>query len=297
MRLRAALVAALIIAAGPLAAMMGANPTDAATGGPSRAVVVADSGTGIVVRGIEFESDSISGVEALQLAGLAPVIEGFSGQGGAVCALQGVGCPSDGSCLTCDPRGYYWAYHRAPAGAGGYTYSRAGAGSTQVHDGDVEGWKWGTGSPPPFHSFASVFPEPAPQPTPPAGGDTGGNGSGGAPAVSAGGGVTSPGAPPGGTPGATATGGVTTTSAMPEAPTTTATVIAGDGAPSTSVPSDDQADQADQDAIAFSAARSSRPVEHSNGRGWVISAGLFALTLGAVTALVWRARRARRQAT
>jgi hypothetical protein len=25
----------------------------------------------------------------------------------------GVGCPSDGSCLTCDARGYYWAYHRA----------------------------------------------------------------------------------------------------------------------------------------------------------------------------------------
>lgn len=292
MRIRAALVAALIIAAGPLAAMMGANPTGAATGGPSRAVVVADSGTGVVVRGIEFDSDSVSGVEALQLAGLAPVIEGFSGQGGAVCALQGVGCPSDGSCLTCDPRGYYWAYHRAPAGSGGYTYSRAGAGSTQVHDGDVEGWKWGTGSAPPFHSFASVFPEPAPPPTPPAGRDTGGNGSGGAPAVSTGGGAASPVAPPSGTPGATATGGVTTTSAMPEAPTTTA--IAGDGTPSTSVASDEQADQ---DAIAFSAARSSRPVESSNGRGRVISAGLFALTLGAVSALVWRARRARRQAT
>ena len=291
MRLRAALVVALIIAAGPLAAMMGANPTGAATGGPSRAVVVADSGTGVVVRGIEFESDSISGVEALQLAGLAPVIEGFSGQGGAVCALQGVGCPSDGSCLTCDPRGYYWAYHRAPAGAGGYTYSRAGAGSTQVHDGDVEGWKWGTGAAPPFHSFASVFPAP-PLPAPSAGGDTGDNG--GEPPVTAGGGVTSAVVPPSGTPGATATGGVTTTSAMPEAPTTTATAVSGDGAPNTSVPSDDQADE---DAIAFTAARSSRPVASSNGRGWVISASLFALTLGAVAALVWRARRARRQAT
>ena len=27
-----------------------------------------------------------------------------------------------------------------------FTYSRAGAGSTQVHDGDVEGWKFGTGA-------------------------------------------------------------------------------------------------------------------------------------------------------
>ncbi|MCB1017381.1 MAG: hypothetical protein KDB10_20005, partial [Acidimicrobiales bacterium] len=139
MRLRSALLTAALVVACLLAALAGPGARDAVASGPNRAVVVADSGTGVIVRGIEFSAESISGLEALQLAGLSPVVEGFQGEGGAVCALAGVGCPSDGSCLTCDPRGYYWAYHRAPAGSGGYTYSRVGAGATRVHDGDVEG--------------------------------------------------------------------------------------------------------------------------------------------------------------
>ena len=58
----------------------------------------------------------------------------------------------------------YWAYFRALAGATQYTYSLAGAGLTQVHDGDVEAWTWGTGSPPSrFVSFADVWgPDPPP---------------------------------------------------------------------------------------------------------------------------------------
>ena len=155
MRLRSALLTSGLILSCLLAALLGPIAPNAVASAPNRAVVVADSGTGVIVRGIEFGADSISGIEALQLAGLDPVVQGFDGEGGAVCSVAGVGCPSDGSCLTCDPRGYYWAYHRAPAGSGGYAYSRVGAGSTRVHDGDVEGWRWGTGSAPPYHSFVT----------------------------------------------------------------------------------------------------------------------------------------------
>lgn len=296
MRLRSALGAAAVIVVCLLAAMAGGRAPGAAASGPNRAVVVADSGTGVLVRGIEFEADSISGVEALQLAGLDPVLQGFDGQGGAVCALQGVGCPSDGSCLTCDARGYYWAYHRAPAGSGAFTYSRVGAGATRVHDGDVEGWKWGTGSPPPFHSFASVFPAPTTPPT--SSGGTGGTGTGGtgdnatpapgAPGVAAGTPSTD-GSATGGEGGPVSTAAGATTSVAPSA-TTSTTVAAGDEHTTS-----ERADGSSADEVAFQAAQSSRPADSATSKGWAASAALFTLTLAVIAALVVRSRRRRRR--
>ena len=287
MRLRSALLTAALILLCLLAALAGPIAPGAVASGPNRAVVVADSGTGVIVRGIEFEADSISGVEALQLAGLAPVVQGFQGEGGAVCAVAGVGCPSDGSCLTCDARGYYWAYHRAPAGSGGYAYSRVGAGATRVHDGDVEGWKWGTGSAPAYHSFESVFP-PAPVTTaPPSGGAPGG----GSPGV-----TTAPG-PGAGSPdagveagtGPAASGDPMTTTSVAE-PATTTSLSAAAGGTTTSLAA---GDAADADEIAFQAAQSSRPDDSGSRRGTVASVALFLVTLGGIAALVVRSRRHR----
>ena len=119
----------------------------------ARAVVVVEPGPGAV--SICFDG-SISGMEALQLAGANPVTYGFSGQGGAVCQLYGVGNPADQSCLI-GPGGQYWAYFRAAPGATGWTYSRGGASSTTVTDGSVEGWRYGTGAAPGFVSFCAVI--------------------------------------------------------------------------------------------------------------------------------------------
>lgn len=288
MRLRSALLVASLIVACLLAALVGPSAPQAVASGPNRAVVVADSGTGVIVRGIEFESETVTGLEALQLAGLSPVIQGFQGEGGAVCALNGVGCPSDGSCLTCDARGYYWAYHRAPAGSGAYSYSRVGAGATVVHDGDVEGWKWGTGAAPAYHSVDEVFP-PAPVTTaPPSGGGTGGgNGSGGAPAPGPG-----PAAPGGQGPAGTGTpeaGEPDTTTSVVD-PATTTSVAEAAGATTTSAPG---AGTDDADEIAFQAAQSSRPDEGGSQRNTVASVALFLVTLGGIAALVVRSRRRR----
>ena len=85
----------------------------------ARAVVVVEPGPGAV--SICFDG-SISGLDALQLAGANPVTYGFAGQGAAVCQLYGVGNPADQSCLI-GPGGQYWAYFRAAPGAGGWTYS------------------------------------------------------------------------------------------------------------------------------------------------------------------------------
>ncbi len=291
MRLRSALVVSASIVTCLLAALIGPTAPKAVADGPNRAVVVADSGTGVIVRGIEFEVDSVSGLEALELAGLSPVIQGFQGEGGAVCAVAGVGCPSDGSCLTCDARGYYWAYHRAPAGSGGFTYSRVGAGATRVHDGDVEGWKWGTGAAPPYHSFASVFP-PAPVTTaPPAGGDSGGSGPGGGAGDGSSPEVTTPGSPvttP--APGAPTAGDPVTATSVAGDQTGTTAVAEGGGATTTS---NLAADTDGADEIAFQAAQSTSPDEGGSSRGSLASAALFLVTIAAVGALVVHSRRRR----
>jgi hypothetical protein len=114
----------------------------------------------------------------------------FAGQGGAVCRLFGVGRDAGPNCLGgADGDNRYWAYFRAPAGTSTYTYSRAGAGSTQVHDGDVEGWKFGTGAAPPYAALPPVTttttaPASGPGSTPPGQGPSstpgGGNGAPGA---------------------------------------------------------------------------------------------------------------------
>ena len=157
----------------PLAGPATAARADVTTQGCSaRAVVVVEPGPGPVT--ICFDG-SISGLDALQLAGANPVTYGFAGQGAAVCQLFGVGNPADSSCLV-GPGGEYWAYYRAGPGAGGWTYSRGGASTTTVTDGSVEGWRYGTGAAPGFVSFCAVVgcgppptdPPPATQ-APPAG--------------------------------------------------------------------------------------------------------------------------------
>ncbi len=162
-----ALLAALSVVAGGVGLGLAAVPAQAATA--HRAAVVVYVNGAVHTAKVTFTGDSISGLDALNDAGFAPLARVFGGNGGAVCALEvggtTIGCPADNSCLTCaEPS--YWAYFRALAGATTYTYSLGGAGNTQVHDGDVEAWAWGTGSKPtPFVSFADVWAPSDPPPT------------------------------------------------------------------------------------------------------------------------------------
>lgn len=174
-------------------AVYSAAPAQAA--GAHRALIVVDTGTTTYRQVITFTEDSVSGVHALELAGAAPVVYTYSGQGGAVCRLFDVGRDAGPGCLGgADGDNRYWAYFRAPSGTSSFTYSRAGAGSVQVHDGDVEGWKFGTGQAPAWSAVpapsTTTTVAPAPPPTaPPA------SGSGPAP-VASGSGPTSAGPGP-----------------------------------------------------------------------------------------------------
>jgi hypothetical protein len=95
-----------------------------------------------------------SGYDALMLAG-PPVQALVSAQGVAVCQIGEVGCPT-GDCFcrcqgsTCD----YWAYSHLRNGH--WQTAATGAGGRRLSHGDVEGWRWGGGSPPPVIDFEEL---------------------------------------------------------------------------------------------------------------------------------------------
>ncbi|HEY5886925.1 MAG TPA: hypothetical protein VIT24_04310 [Acidimicrobiales bacterium] len=253
-----------------------------------RAAIVVDTGSGVVSRCVTFSEDSISGITALQRAGLAPVVRSFSGTGGAVCGLNGLGCPADSSCLTCQAPNY-WAYYRADNGANGFSYSQVGAGSTQVTDGDVEGWRWGSGAAPAFRSFGSICPLQPPLTTttttttaPRPDGSDNGNGSTGNP----------DGAPgPGGTPGSASDDTPPGASQTTVVPTTTAV---GEGR---TAPGGQDSDPTDGDSAAAvdgedAAARTPLDEDGSGAgaRTWVA----FVALLGGFGLAGWRIHRVRR---
>lgn len=189
-RVRAVLVSFVVL--GALAVPVAVSGP-AAAAGANRARVIVDTGGQTIVRDITFDG-TITGIQALQLAGANPVVYSFNGQGGAVCRLYGVGRDAGPGCLggaDSDPN--YWAYFRAPAGSSSFTYSRAGAGSVTLHDGDVEGWRWGTGAAPAWSA------PPAPTTTTTTAAPASGGGSGPA-GPTAGGGTVTP-AGPGTAPG------------------------------------------------------------------------------------------------
>ena len=201
--LRTAILAPLVVAVIVTAAAIGAvGPSlpAADAGGQNRAVVVVDTGSSVRAACVLFSESSITGAEALRRSGMSPVFQGFSGLGSGVCSLNGVGCPSDGSCLTCQAPSY-WQYWRSSGG--GFSYSSAGASSTSVTDGSIEGWRWGAQqSPPPVRSVDAVCgpatppstsppgtaPPAAPAPGAPAAGGSGGVGAGGSGTGGSGGG-------------------------------------------------------------------------------------------------------------
>jgi len=287
--LRAAVLGALVgslAVAGMVGSAFSAPAPEAQT--MNRAAIVVDTGSGPVSRCVSFAEDSINGIEALNRAGLAPVVRGFSGEGGAVCGLNGVGCPADSTCLTCQAPNY-WAYYRADNGAGGFAYSSVGAGAIAVTDGDVEGWRWGTGAAPSYRSFSSICPlQPPPttttttNPPPPGGGNGNGNGNNGGPGPGQNGG----GPPTDGPPDDTAPGATTTV----VGPTTT---VAGEGSPDEGGQETTSAEDAAA-ALDGEEAAARTPLEDAEGGGGSTRTWLaFVALLGGFGLAGWRVRRIR----
>ncbi|MDQ1403220.1 MAG: hypothetical protein QOG03_1536 [Actinomycetota bacterium] len=264
-----------LVMVGCLAAMA-VSPPPARAATTHRALVVVDTGSQVKHRCIGFSSDTITGRQAIDRADVQPVYSGYSAQGTAVCSLCGTGCPAD-NCF-CDPN-RYWRYYRQPAGSSSVTYSNQGAGSTTVHDGDVEHWSWATtNTPKPGPDNIDQYCAPVAQATttsaPSSGGSTGSAGG------SSGGPSPAPSRSPGGV------GGATTMS--PAAGETASTVSASSGATTTA-----RAAQGAEQAAAGGGPRT-RAAKHASSAGSVAG---FVLALAALVGAVLLARRARRRRT
>jgi len=158
-----------------LLALVGASLPVVRAQTPNRAGLIVRFGDGsVTTRCIEFSESEINGYDLLTRSGL-DIVEAFDpGQGAAICSIEGEGCPAS-SCLTCDVPNY-WSYWHLVDGA--WVYSQIGASNRTVHAGDVDGWRWGSGDPPPVVPFdqictppptttATATPQPTDTPPPP----------------------------------------------------------------------------------------------------------------------------------
>jgi len=143
--------------------LIGIGQPDAHAQQPNRVGLVIRHGSGtIITRCVEFSGSEISGYDLLMRSGLDIVADFGSGMGAAICSIEGEGCPVN-ECLTCATPDY-WSYWRLTDGA--WSYYQAGASTSTVRDGDVEGWSWGSGDSPPVLSFDQIC-APPPTNTPP----------------------------------------------------------------------------------------------------------------------------------
>lgn len=134
---------------------------------------------GLVVQGpdnttqtycIAFDTDTISGLDLLIKSGLPLKVQAYGGMGAEVCQIGATGCDYPNQACACQsygPNGVYWSYHHLQDNK--WKASITGAGSYQVHPGDVEGWAWSDGAPPKLYTFSQLCPaaQPPPSPTPP----------------------------------------------------------------------------------------------------------------------------------
>lgn len=120
---------------------------------------------------LEFESDTITGLDLLLKTGLEVKVEA-QGLGALICSIGATGCDYPAQTCVCQsygPGGVYWTYHHLVQGR--WRASITGAGTYKVKPGDVEGWAWSSGSPPPVYTFnqlCQVAEPPTPTPQPPA---------------------------------------------------------------------------------------------------------------------------------
>jgi hypothetical protein len=100
---------------------------------------------------ISFTESSLTGLDLLQRSNLGAETATNPNQGTAVCKIGEIGNAS-ADCFGSMPN--YWSYWQM--GSTGWDYAVTGADKSQVTDGAVNGWSWGTGNPPPIITFQNI---------------------------------------------------------------------------------------------------------------------------------------------
>ncbi len=143
MRWPASQIRRLSLALTLVAALLLGSGAAADTANRAGLVVRHDDGTLIYVL-VTFTEDSITSEELLLRSGLEAEVAPFGGLGGAVCSLDGEGCPAtDCFCKSYTSPAYFWHFYTLQDGA--WVEELRGPASRDLHDGDIDGWSWTSG--------------------------------------------------------------------------------------------------------------------------------------------------------
>jgi hypothetical protein len=152
------LMPALIPMPGRTEAWAGTPRGSQAQQGVHRAGIVVQFGDGSArTYCISFAGDSISGLDLLMSTGLEVKAEHYGAMGAMICKIGPDGCDypeQPCACQSYGPGGLYWSYHHLKDGR--WVRSSVGASTYRVRDGDVDGWAWSSGSPPPLYTFEQI---------------------------------------------------------------------------------------------------------------------------------------------
>ena len=133
----------IFLAAGLVAPVAGPAQVACAAGGNHAALVV-DTGADVYEMCVAFDEAWVSGIKLIKLAAQQHDLDYALGYGGrGVCRLANV--PDEEPSQEClKDHEEFWGYWRGD-GSGGWMWSGVGPASTQVRNGDVEGWSYGVG--------------------------------------------------------------------------------------------------------------------------------------------------------
>jgi hypothetical protein len=123
-----------------------ASPADASASSISHAGVVIRHGSGdLTYAYVSFSGGQISGEDLLKRTGLAIVTVSFGGLGDGICSIEREGCPATVCrrrlCQGGSSDDPFWQYFRQSV-PGNWQAVALGASSTNVENGDVDGWSW-----------------------------------------------------------------------------------------------------------------------------------------------------------
>ena len=151
MGLGAAAVAALT------AAFLSIRPAHAAI--HHAALVIQHASGSVITRCVAFAEDQISGLQLIERSGVPYEAQNFGSVGSAICQLDAEPSTVPSGCFGSGP---YWQYFHRRDGA--WQASAFGAGSSLLHDGDMDGWHYAAGAnqAPGNVAFASVCGAPVP---------------------------------------------------------------------------------------------------------------------------------------
>lgn len=142
----------LLIGMGVVVVLSGIGSLRAIAQAPERVglVIQFDDDT-IIASCLNIEGQTMNGQDILQLSGFELDLYYDANQEVAVCRLNEQGCDPN-QCFCHFPN--YWSYWHADGGD--WVYSGRGSSTYIVQPGTVEGWRWGSGDPPPQISFEQI---------------------------------------------------------------------------------------------------------------------------------------------